>query len=202
MKVIPKTSAGDWTRWLENMQDWCISRQLWWGHRCPAYLIKYEGEAVDVNTSILFSSGRQLTHQAADDTNWVVARTPEEAQAQADQKAAGRKYTLEQDEDVLDTWFSSGLWPFSILGWPEKVSFLLEHVHKPDWAKDPDSRTRKLLPQLCSRDWMGYLVLLGRQDGLLWYRIHRSNAIQGGLLPPNGPRCLRTKNVEIARKRH
>lgn len=49
MKVQPKVSAGDWVRWLENMQDWCISRQLWWGHRCPAYLIKYEGEAVDVS---------------------------------------------------------------------------------------------------------------------------------------------------------
>lgn len=51
MKVQPKVSAGDWVRWLENMQDWCISRQLWWGHRCPAYLIKYEGEAVDVGST-------------------------------------------------------------------------------------------------------------------------------------------------------
>jgi valyl-tRNA synthetase len=63
----------------------------------------------------------QLTSQTADDVNWVVARTREEAEAKAEAAAGGRKYTLEQDDDVLDTWFSSGLWPFSILGWPEKV---------------------------------------------------------------------------------
>lgn len=90
---------------MENMQDWCISRQLWWGHRCPAYLFKIEGETADVS----------------DDKSWIVARSPEAAKEQAELRAGGRKYTLEQDEDVLDTWFSSGLWPFSILGWPEKV---------------------------------------------------------------------------------
>jgi valyl-tRNA synthetase len=91
---------------MENMQDWCISRQLWWGHRCPAYLLKIEGETADVSN----------------DDSWIVARSLEAAKEQAEQRAGGRPYTLEQDEDVLDTWFSSGLWPFSILGWPEKVS--------------------------------------------------------------------------------
>lgn len=87
------------------MQDWCISRQLWWGHRCPAYLLKIEGSDVDVSS----------------DKDWIVARTEEAAKEEAEKRANGRPYTLEQDEDVLDTWFSSGLWPFSILGWPEKV---------------------------------------------------------------------------------
>lgn len=87
------------------MQDWCISRQLWWGHRCPAYLLKIDGEDVDVSR----------------DDAWIVARSQEAAEKQAKERAAGRPYTLEQDEDVLDTWFSSGLWPFSILGWPDNV---------------------------------------------------------------------------------
>lgn len=63
------------------------------------------------------------TVQPSDGMHWVVGRTAEEAKQRADKLAAGRKYTLEQDEDVLDTWFSSGLWPFSILGWPEKVNY-------------------------------------------------------------------------------
>ncbi|WVN85252.1 uncharacterized protein L203_100397 [Cryptococcus depauperatus CBS 7841] len=105
LNIKPKTSAGDWVRWMENMQDWCISRQLWWGHRCPAWLLKFEGESPDTS----------------DGDNWIVARTIEEAKEKAENKANGRKYTLEQDEDVLDTWFSSGLWPFSTMGWPDKT---------------------------------------------------------------------------------
>lgn len=105
LHIRPKTSAGDWIRWMENMQDWCISRQLWWGHRCPAYLLRFDGELPDT----------------ADNKNWIVARSLEEADGEARKRAAGRNYTLEQDEDVLDTWFSSGLWPFSTMGWPEKT---------------------------------------------------------------------------------
>jgi valyl-tRNA synthetase len=62
-----------------------------------------------------------MSHQSDDDSNWVVGRTREEASERAKLLAGGAKFTLEQDEDVLDTWFSSGLWPFSIMGWPEKV---------------------------------------------------------------------------------
>lgn len=61
--------------------------------------------------------------QANDGKNWVVGRTLEEATKRAEVLAAGKPFTLHQDEDVLDTWFSSGLWPFSILGWPEQVRF-------------------------------------------------------------------------------
>ncbi|RDB22412.1 Valine--tRNA ligase [Hypsizygus marmoreus] len=103
--ITPKQSENDWYRWLEGIQDWCISRQLWWGHRCPAYLVKIEGEDQDAN----------------DGRNWVVGRTREQAMERAGVLAAGRKFTIEQDEDVLDTWFSSGLWPFSIMGWPENT---------------------------------------------------------------------------------
>ncbi|KAF9220567.1 hypothetical protein BS17DRAFT_759161 [Gyrodon lividus] len=106
LKIGPAQSEADWYRWLENIQDWCISRQLWWGHRCPAYLVRIEGAENDVN----------------DGKNWVVGRTLEEATERAKVLAAGAEFTLEQDEDVLDTWFSSGLWPFSIMGWPDKTA--------------------------------------------------------------------------------
>ncbi|KAH8919452.1 hypothetical protein BT69DRAFT_495152 [Atractiella rhizophila] len=102
--ITPKSSEKEWYNWMATIQDWCISRQLWWGHRCPAYFVKLEGEE-DAD-----SSREDL---------WIVAETEEEAQKKAAEKFPGKKFVLEQDEDVLDTWFSSGLWPFSTLGWPE-----------------------------------------------------------------------------------
>ena len=106
LKIRPATSAHEWQHWLNNSQDWCISRQLWWGHRCPIYLVSVEGEPEPDN---------------ADGANWVSGRTREEAERKAQAKFAGKKISLRQDDDVLDTWFSSGLWPFSLMGWPEKV---------------------------------------------------------------------------------
>ncbi len=105
MSITPNVSEKEFFRWMENIQDWCISRQLWWGHRCPVYFVNIEGEAQD----------------RSDDKFWVVGRSLEQAQERADKLAGGKSYTLEQDEDVLDTWFSSGLWPFSIMGWPDKT---------------------------------------------------------------------------------
>ncbi|RPD79692.1 hypothetical protein L226DRAFT_177393 [Lentinus tigrinus ALCF2SS1-7] len=105
LDIAPKASETEWYRWLEGIQDWCISRQLWWGHRCPAYFVNVEGQEQDRN----------------DGKHWVVGRTQEEANEKAKKLAGSAKYTLEQDEDVLDTWFSSGLWPFSIMGWPQQT---------------------------------------------------------------------------------
>ena len=99
VKFVPDRWSKIYFNWMENIQDWCISRQLWWGHRIPAY---YFG-----------------------DGNVVVAETPELALEKA--KAIDPSVTaadLEQDPDVLDTWFSSWLWPFSTLGWPEKTKDL------------------------------------------------------------------------------
>lgn len=94
-------------RWLENIRDWCISRQLWWGHRIPAWYAILEED--------------QLKEIGAYNDHWVVARTEEEARKEAAQKYSGKKFELTQDHDVLDTWFSSGLFPLSVLGWPDET---------------------------------------------------------------------------------
>jgi valyl-tRNA synthetase len=90
VQFVPPNWINTYRHWMENIQDWCISRQLWWGHRIPAW---YD------------ESGRVF-----------VARNDVDARAQAD--AAGSTGPLRQDTDVLETWFSSALWPFSTMGWP------------------------------------------------------------------------------------
>lgn len=105
IKIKPETAEKSYFRWMENINDWCLSRQLWWGHQCPVYFAQVEGEKSD----------------EADGEFWFSGRTEEEARAKAEKKLAGKKFTLKRDEDVLDTWFSSGLWPFSTLGWPNKT---------------------------------------------------------------------------------
>jgi len=94
--VVPETWKKTWFNWLENIQPWCVSRQLWWGHRIPAW----------------FDS----------DGNVFVAETFDQAKQQA-----GEGVDLRQDEDVLDTWFSSALWPFATLGWPAETYDLKRH---------------------------------------------------------------------------
>ncbi|MEC9074500.1 MAG: valine--tRNA ligase, partial [Pseudomonadota bacterium] len=94
MKFIPSNWSKTYYEWLENIQPWCISRQLWWGHRIPAWYTK--------------------------DGNIIVAHNEKEAFSIA-KKEFGKDIEIYQDEDVLDTWFSSALWPFSTLGWPEET---------------------------------------------------------------------------------
>jgi valyl-tRNA synthetase len=105
IKIKPESAEKNYFHWLNNIQDWCLSRQLWWGHQCPAYLVKIDGENTD----------------ECDNESWVTGRTLEEAQKKAEKKFPGKKFVLERDPDVLDTWFSAGLWPFSTLGWPKQT---------------------------------------------------------------------------------
>ena len=93
VRFYPEHWTSTYNQWLENIQDWCISRQLWWGHQIPAWY--------------------------ADDGRIYVARSEEEARAQA--IADGYSGPLKRDDDVLDTWFSSALVPFTSLGWPDKT---------------------------------------------------------------------------------
>ncbi|CAE7205115.1 valS1 [Symbiodinium natans] len=97
LKIQPEFHHQTWYHWLENIQEWCISRQLWWGHRIPAYKVVKPVQAEE---------------------KWFTGRSAQEAAAKAE-KALGTKVEVEQDEDVLDTWFSSGLFPFSVFGWPD-----------------------------------------------------------------------------------
>lgn len=107
LEIMPKHSEADWFRWLENIRDWCISRQLWWGHRVPAWYVTLEDD--------------EQKDLGAYNDHWVVGRNQEEAEIQARNKFSGKKYRLSQDPDVLDTWFSSGLFPFSVMGWPDET---------------------------------------------------------------------------------
>ncbi len=92
-RIIPTKWEKDYFNWLENIEDWCISRQIWWGHRIPAWYCKECGEI-------------------------TVDEVPPTSCSKCDSK------DLEQDPDVLDTWFSSALWPFSTMGWPDETDEL------------------------------------------------------------------------------
>ncbi len=105
IKFHPKRWEKTYFHWLENIKDWCVSRQIWWGHRIPAWFNDETGEI------------------------HVGLKSPEES---------GKSGSWRQDEDVLDTWFSSWLWPFSIMGWPEKTPELKFFYPTNDLVTGPD----------------------------------------------------------------
>ncbi len=94
-EIIPDQWKRNYFEWMHNIRDWCISRQLWWGHRIPAWHLE--------------------------DGTFIVARNQEDAETQASERGLAISH---QETDVLDTWFSSGLWPFSTMGWPDETADL------------------------------------------------------------------------------
>ena len=117
VKFIPDRWSKIYFNWMENIQDWCISRQLWWGHRIPAYYVS-RNQVIGNRAEVIGKGEEDLV---------FVEETAEKALAAAKQATGNDKLTLadlKQDEDVLDTWFSSWLWPFETLGWPEQTKDL------------------------------------------------------------------------------
>ena len=108
-RYIPNRWHKVYRDWLVKIKDWCISRQLWWGHQIPAWYVVSETEG-----------------EITDHTPFIVAHDAESARAKAIAQY-GENITLEQDPDVLDTWFSSGLWPFSTMGWPQQTADLAKY---------------------------------------------------------------------------
>jgi valyl-tRNA synthetase len=96
IKIVPQRFDKTWSNWLTDIHDWCVSRQLWWGHRIPVWYVGESGEE-----------------------EYIVARNEDEARTKAVQNGHPEDIVLRQEEDVLDTWFSSGLWPFATVGWPQ-----------------------------------------------------------------------------------
>lgn len=97
IKIVPERFNKIWDNWLTDIHDWCISRQLWWGHRIPVWYVGETGES-----------------------EYIVARNEKEAREKASAAGHATDVILRQEDDVLDTWFSSGLWPFATVGWPNE----------------------------------------------------------------------------------
>ncbi|XP_011617194.2 valine--tRNA ligase, mitochondrial [Takifugu rubripes] len=108
LQIIPHFYTKTWKNWLSNLSDWCVSRQLWWGHQIPAYQVKLPDST------------------AEQEEIWVCGRSEDEARRRAAVRCGVEPdaVTLTQDPDVLDTWFSSALFPFAMLGWPEQTADL------------------------------------------------------------------------------
>ncbi|MGE3150483.1 MAG: valine--tRNA ligase, partial [Pseudorhodoplanes sp.] len=137
IRIVPKTWEKTWFNWLENIQPWCVSRQLWWGHRIPAWYGPSEEEftrfGVGHAKTFVFEDAESARLEAVGhyglsaDRVFVANSGPEASEIWRREMRSGPAVVLFRDPDVLDTWFSSALWPFATLGWPEQTDTLRRH---------------------------------------------------------------------------
>lgn len=132
IKIVPERFNKIWYNWLGDIRDWCVSRQLWWGHRIPVWYVGATGE-----------------------NEYIVARNEADARKQAVENGHPEDVILRQEEDVLDTWFSSGLWPFATVGWPKNEN-------------DPNSDLARFYPGTCLETgydilffWVARMAMMG-----------------------------------------
>jgi valyl-tRNA synthetase len=126
IKIVPKSWEKTFFNWMENIQPWCVSRQLWWGHRIPAWFGPHTNNgaiipSLDTNIIVAGDEDEMLAKARecyGEDVDIVVAETRQTA---AEYEFDPRRAVLFRDPDVLDTWFSSALWPFATMGWPEET---------------------------------------------------------------------------------
>ena len=157
LRLSPVSSPARFA-WLDNIRDWCVSRQLWWGHRIPAYYVTVNGEAKQ--DPIVAASHADALKQAAETY-----------------QCAESAIKLEQDEDVLDTWFSSGLFPFSCLGWPDN-----DHADLKGWHPTSLLETGQDILFF----WVARMTMLSLQltDQLPFTEVYLHAMVRVALLPP------------------
>ena len=158
VKFVPERGRDEFFRWMENIEPWCISRQLWWGHQIPAWY--------------------------GPDKKVFVALSEDEAKEEA-RRHYGKDVALERDPDVLDTWFSSALWPFSTLGWPDQTH-----------------RAQEVLPDQRAGDRLGHPVLLGRPHDDDGHAVHDRGAVPHRLPARAGDGREGPEDVEVQGQHH
>jgi valyl-tRNA synthetase len=126
MRFYPERWSRVYEHWMGNLQDWCISRQLWWGHRIPVWYFRGEDKSSALSTLGFEAPPNSLRELEDGSVAYCGLRTPADPSC------------WEQDTDVLDTWFSSWLWPFATMGWPEKTATLQAFYPTTDLVTGPD----------------------------------------------------------------